>query len=75
MARKLTVAELVAEGVSEAKAKRIVAIQNIPKPRVITFQFKAMPAQAAEVAKAFPDLNFEKRYKPRKPKSQPLSKK
>lgn len=65
MARKITVQDLIAEGVEPKEAQRIVDKLNAPKPKVITWQFKATPEQLAQVAKTFPNMKFEKRYKSR----------
>ena len=63
--RAITVDDLVAEGISEAEAKRIVKNLKKPKPRRIYWMFKATEKVAAKVAKAFPELTFGKRYHPR----------
>lgn len=68
MARKITVEALVQEGVPRDKATAIVTKLNTPLPKIVTWQFKATQKQAEEVARAFPKLEFEKRYKPRKKK-------
>lgn len=66
MARKVSVEDLTNEGVEETEAKRIVAKLNKPKPRVITWVFKATELEAAKVAKSFPSIQFAKRYKSKK---------
>ena len=68
MARKVSVEDLTNDGVEETEAKRIVAKLNKPKPRVITWIFKCTEKEVVKVAKAFPQFQFEKRYKPREKK-------
>ena len=50
MARKITIEELEAENL------------NAPRPRRVFWMFKATEEEATEVAAAFPDLPFRKRY-------------
>lgn len=62
MARKITVEELIAEGIPKAKAVKIVENLSAPRPRRVYWMFKATEEEATEVAAAFPDLPFRKRY-------------
>lgn len=70
MARKITVEDLVGEGLTKAQAERVVKTLSKPKPRAVFYKFKATEEQVIEVAKAFPGLEFTPRYDPRpaKPK-------
>lgn len=65
MARKITVEELTAEGISAAKAASIVERLNEPRPRRSFWMFKATEEEATEVASSFSDLQFRKRYLPK----------
>ena len=67
MARKITVEDLVKEGVPEAQAKRIVVKMTQPAPREIWWQFKATEEVAAKALKAVREAKIEivlvKRFK------------
>ena len=65
MARKITTEELEAEGISKAIAAKVVKSLNAPRPRRVFWMFKGTEEEAAEVAAAFPDLPFRKRYIPK----------
>lgn len=65
MARRITVEELTAEGISAAKAASIVERLNESRPRRSYWMFQATEEEAAAVASAFKDLPFRKRYLPK----------
>ena len=69
MARKITVEDLIEEGLTKAQAERVVKTLSKPKPRAVFYKFKATEEQVVEVAKAFPELEFSPRYDPRPPKA------
>lgn len=62
MARKITIEDLTAEGLTDAQAKRIVKTLSERKPRAVFYMFKATKEQIIEVANAFPMLEFSPRY-------------
>ncbi len=75
MARKISVEDLMNEGLTKAQAERVVTTLSKPKPRAVFYKFKATEEQVVDVAKAFPDLQFSPRYDPRPARAKAKGKK
>lgn len=68
MARKVTLEFLIAQGIPEAQARRIMEAATAQAPRQIAWVFKATEQEAAMVVKAaraagLKDFNVVKRFK------------
>jgi len=57
--RKLTIEDLVAQGVTQAQATKVVAGLTRPAPREIAWVFKATEEVAAKAAKVLADANIK----------------